>query len=73
MGLKELANKKLTIKAIEINLIMAFTILCTAFLVKIWPRFLNDVLTFPWILYVALITVLAVPFAKILNRVKTVK
>jgi len=70
MGLKEIINKKITIKAIEINLIMAFTIICTAFLVKIWPRFLNDALTFPWILYVVLITVLAIPFIKILNRVK---
>ena len=74
MKIKELVNKflnkKVTVKPIEIDIIMVFTLLSTLFLLKIWPRFLSDALSFPWYVYLILLGFLAIPFAKIINRFK---
>ena len=66
--IKKLANKKITIKAIEINIIMIFTLFATLFLLSTWPRFLNDALSFPWYFYLVLVGAFAIPVIRIINR-----
>ncbi len=45
--------------------IVIISMLGTLFLAKMWPRFLNDALTFPWYLYVLLIVGFAVPLFRL--------
>jgi len=61
MKLKEFVNRKITMKAYERNLMMAITLLSTALLINIWPRFKADAASFPWYIYVALIVLFAIP------------
>ncbi|NQV09448.1 hypothetical protein HQ529_06365 [Candidatus Woesearchaeota archaeon] len=55
MKLKQLALKPIKMKHIELNFIIAVTLLSTAFLIKVWPRFRNDAMEFPLYGYLILI------------------
>jgi len=57
--IKEYFEKEYTLKYFEIKSIIIITLLSTLFLIKIWPRFRNDALEFPWYGYVILIVILA--------------
>jgi hypothetical protein len=56
--IREYFEKKYTLKYFEIKGIIIITLLSTLFLIKIWPRFRNDALEFPWHWYVILIVIL---------------
>ena len=60
MKIKELFEKKYTLRYYEIKGIIIITLLSTLLLINIWPRFLSDALEFSWYLYVALIVLLLI-------------
>jgi len=55
--IKELFEREYSLKYYEIKGIIIITMLSTLLLVKIWPRFRNDVLEFAWYGYVILIVI----------------
>ena len=71
MNLKELVNRKITMKAYERNLIVVITLLSTLLLLNIWPRFRYDVLSFPLYGYIILIVLFAIPL--FINNMKRKK
>lgn len=56
--IKKYFEKEYTLKYFEIKAILIVTLLSTLFLIKIWPRFRNDALEFPWYWYVILIVLI---------------
>jgi len=60
--LKKRLNQKITLRYYKLKCMVIVTLLSTLFLINIWPRFLNDVLEFPWYLYIILIVLFSVPF-----------
>jgi hypothetical protein len=62
MNLRELLNRKITMRFYERNLIVIVTLLFTLLLLNIWPRFLNDALEFPLYAYIILIVLVSIPF-----------
>ncbi len=58
--IKKYFEKEYTLKYFEIKGIIIITLLSTLFLIKIWPRFRNDVLEFPVYWYVILIALLTI-------------
>jgi hypothetical protein len=67
MKIKELFERKYTLKYYEIKGIIIITLISTLLLVNIWPRFLSDVLEVSWYFYVILIVILLI-FWKIWKR-----
>lgn len=70
MKLKELVNRKITMKAYERNCIIIITLLGTLLLLNLWPRFRYDALSVPWYVYVILIVLFAIPLLIKKNKKK---
>ena len=58
MKVKDFLRKKLELKCLELNLILAITIMTVLLLITNWPRFMNDAMSVPWYGYVLLIVFL---------------
>jgi hypothetical protein len=61
MGLKKRLNRKITLTVIQRQSTIIVTLLATAFLMNIWPRFRNDALEIPWYAYLILIAIFSIP------------
>lgn len=70
MKLKELVNRKITMRAYERNCIIIITLLGTLLLLNLWPRFRYDALSVPWYVYVILIVLFAIPLLIKKNKKK---
>ncbi len=64
MGLKERLNRKITMKVYERQLMLIISILATLFLINIWPRFVANVLSLQWYIYIILIIIFLIPLLK---------
>ena len=64
MKVKDFLRKKLELKCLELNLILAITIMTVLLLITNWPRFMNDAMSVPWYGYVLLIVFLSLLLAK---------
>jgi hypothetical protein len=62
MKINQRLNRKINITALQRQSIIVITLLVTSLLMKIWPRFRNDALEFPWFGYAILIIIFAIPF-----------
>jgi len=56
--IKKYFEREYTFKYFEIKAMIIITMISTLFLIKLWPRFRNDTLEFPWYGYVTLIAIL---------------
>jgi len=65
MDIKKRFKRQITMTVLQRQCTIIISMLGTLFLAKMWPRFLNDVLIFPWYLYVLLIVVFAVPLFRL--------
>lgn len=64
MELKERFNKKISLTILQRQCIITVSILSTLFLINIWTRFRNDVLSFPLYAYIILIIIFLIPLFK---------
>ena len=60
MKIKELLERKYTLKYYEIKGIILITLLSAFLLINIWPRFLDDILEVSWYVYVIIIIILLI-------------
>ena len=62
MGLRERLKKKITMTVLVRQCTIIVTMLSTILLFSIWPRFRNDAMSLPWLVYVTLIFIFSIPF-----------
>jgi len=65
IDIKKRFRREITMTVLQRQCTVIISMLGTLFLAKMWPRFLNDALTFPWYLYVLLIVGFAVPLFRL--------
>lgn len=64
MGLKKRLQRSITMTVLQLACTIIVTLMSTLLLITIWPRFLGDVLSLDWYVYLILVIIFSAPLLK---------